>query len=216
MVTSASGQSWIVAETSQKLPRQWSWSVKGQLRTPASSWTWNEGIVDFSARRGWAALPGWSLEGQWRAQWNWPVEGGWTQGWRWALAARWKKDIGDHAVAMRLRHQQGGDWMRPWDRARWRLKAKWTHDLPKGWKLIPSCETFWGAQTLMEGTQRWEAQSFRARLSIDKKVKKRRKITTGYQFQSALRDAGQPVEHTLLLMWQWTLKKRKPPKGGLD
>jgi hypothetical protein len=68
----------------------------------------------------------------------------------------------------------------------------------------------------MEGSQRWEAQSFRARLSIDKKVKKRRKITTGYQFQSALRDAGQPVEHTLLLMWQWTLKKRKPPKGGLD
>ncbi len=206
----------MVAETSQKLPRQWSWSAKGQLRTPASSWTWNEGIVDLSARRGWAALPGLSLEGQWRTQWNWPASGGWTQGWRWALAARWKKQVGDHELAFRLRHQQGGDYMRPWDRARWRLKAKWTHDLPQGWKLVPSCETFWGAQTLIVGTSRWETESFRARLSIDKKVKKRRKITTGYQFQSALRDAGQPAQHTLLLMWQWALKKRKPPKGASD
>ena len=36
--------------------------------------------------------------------------------------------------------------MRPWDRARWRIQGKWTHDLPKGWKVMPSVETFLGTR----------------------------------------------------------------------
>ena len=68
-------------------------------------------------------------------------------GWRWATSVRWKTDVGDHALWMRIRHQFGGAWMRPWDRARWRTAVKWTHDLPSGWKLVPSGELFMGRES---------------------------------------------------------------------
>ena len=41
------GQSWLVVDVGQKLPSDWSWSAKSQLRTPAENmWRWNEGLVD--------------------------------------------------------------------------------------------------------------------------------------------------------------------------
>ena len=41
------GQSWLAVDVGQKLPSDWSWSAKSQLRTPAENmWRWDEGLVD--------------------------------------------------------------------------------------------------------------------------------------------------------------------------
>ena len=124
--------SWLAASVGQNLPADWSWSAAGQLRTAPGAVQWREGIVDLRVGQGLDALPGWSVDGTWRTGWDWPVEGGWTTSWRWATSVKWKKDLGDHSMRLRMRHQFGGPWMRSWDRARWRLQAKWTHDLPDG------------------------------------------------------------------------------------
>ena len=203
--------SWLGLSTGQNLPRGWEWSAEGQLRSSAA--TWNEGLLDVGFERSFDALPGWSLGGQWRTSWDWPPEGGWTTSWRWATSAQWRTDIGDHKVGVRVRHQFGGPWMRPWDRARWRVQAKWTHDLPNGWKLEPSFETFLGPRALTTETGvRLEPVAVRGRLAIDKKLTKRRHLTLGYQAQSAVRSQPSALEHTVLLALDLELKKRKKRK----
>jgi hypothetical protein len=206
-------QGWVSVAAGQNLPRDWEWSAEGQLRTSSSLSRWSEGLVDLGIERAFDALPGWSLGGQWRTSWEWPPEGGWTTSWRWATSAQWRTDIGDHKVGMRLRHQFGGPWMRPWDRARWRVQAKWTHDLPDGWKLEPSVETFLGHRALTTETGiRLEPVALRGRLTLDKKLAKRRHLTFGYQFQSAVHSRPSTPEHTVLLALDLELKKAKRRK----
>ena len=204
-------QGWFSVSAGQNLPRDWEWSAEGQLRSAASRWS--EGLVDLGIERSFDALPGWSLGGQWRTGWDWPPEGGWTTSWRWATSAQWRTDIGDHKMGLRVRHQFGGPWMRPWDRARWRVQAKWTHDLPDGWKLEPSVETFLGPRALTTETGlRLEPVAVRGRLALDKKLAKRRHLTLGYQFQTAVRSHPSIPEHTVLLALDLELKKAKKRK----
>ena len=110
-----------------------------------------------------------------------------------------------------MRHQFGGPWMRPWDRARWRLQAKWTHDLPDGWKVIPSVETFWGADPSLSASP-LAPGAIRGRLAVDKKVAKRRHLTIGYQYQQGVHDHPSRPEHTVLLALDVGLKKVKKRK----
>ena len=98
--------------------------------------------------------------------------------------------------------------MRPWDRARWRLQAKWTHDLPDGWKVIPSVETFWGADPSLSARP-MALGAVRGRLAVDKKVAKRRHLTVGYQFQQGVHAHPDRPEHTVLLALDVGLKKVK-------
>ena len=122
-------------------------------------------------------------------------------------------DVGDHKLGVRVRHQFRGSWMRPWDRARWRVQAKWTHDLPDGWKLEPSFETFLGPRALMtralmtETGVRLEPLAVRGGLAIDKKLAKRRHLTLGYQVQSSVRSQPSTPEHTVLLSLDLDFKK---------
>ena len=203
--------SWLAASVDQNLPADWSWSAAGQLRTAPGAVQWREGIVDLRVGQGLDALPSWSVDGTWRTGWDWPVEGGWTTSWRWATSVKWKKDFGDHSMRLRMRHQFGGPWMRSWDRARWRLQAKWTHDLPDGWKLMPSVETFWGADPSLSSTPLALA-AVRGRLAVDKKVAKRRHLTMGYQYQQGVHDQPNRPEHTVLLALDVGLKKVKKRK----
>ena len=205
--------SWLAASVDQNLPADWSWSAAGQLRTAPGAVQWREGIVDLRVGQGLDALPGWSVDGTWRTGWDWPEEGGWTTSWRWATSVKWKTDFGDHSLRLRMRHQFGGPWMRPWDRARWRLQAKWTHDLPDGWKVIPSVETFWGADPSLSASP-VALGAIRGRLAVDKKVAKRRHLTIGYQYQQGLHDHPNRPEHTVLLALDVGLKKVKKRKRG--
>ena len=103
--------------------------------------------------------------------------------------------------------------MRPWDRARWRIQAKWVHDLPDGWKLEPSVESFLGPRALTtEVGVRLEPVAVRGRLTLDKKLAKRRHLTLGYQVQSAVRSHPSTLEHTVLLALDLELKKVKKRK----
>lgn len=207
--------SWLSASVGQALPHDWDWSLEGQLRTPTEQMRWNEGLIDVGLEKSLDVFPAWSLGGQWRTGWDWPPEGGWTTSWRWATSIRWSQDIGDDKVGLRVRHQFGGPWMRPWDRARWRVQTKWNHDLPDGWKLEPSMETFFGPnQERIESDVLLIPVGFRARLALDKKLSKRRHLTVGYQVQSPLNSAFHSSEHTLLLSWDLELKKVK--KRQLD
>ena len=205
--------SWLAASVDQNLPADWSWSAAGQLRTAPGAVQWREGIVDLRVGQGLDALPGWSVDGTWRTGWDWPEEGGWTTSWRWATSVKWKTDFGDHSLRLRMRHQFGGPWMRPWDRARWRLQAKWTHDLPDGWKVIPSVETFWGADPSLSASP-VALGAIRGRLAVDKKVAKRRHLTIGYQYQQGVHDHPNRPEHTVLLALDVGLKKVKKRKRG--
>lgn len=100
--------------------------------------------------------------------------------------------------------------MRPWDRARWRLQGRWTHDLPNGWKVMPSAETFLGKTWVStEAGTRLEPMALRGRLMIDKKVTKRRHLVFGYQWQSTLGSFPSWREHTLLMALDVDLKKAK-------
>ncbi len=205
---SASGQSWLVVDVGQKLPADWSWSAKSQLRTPAENmWRWDEGLVDVGLTKSLDAVPGLAVTGQWRTGWQWPQAGGWTMGWRWATSARWKTDVGDHALGVRIRHQFGGAWMRPWDRARWRAAVKWTHDLPSGWKLMPCGELFLGREGGELAPQAW-----RGRLSVDKKLSKRRHLVLAYQAQAPIQGKPEVTEHTVILALDVALKKVKRQK----
>lgn len=203
--------SWLAASVGQNLPADWSWSAAGQLRTAPGAVQWREGIVDLRVGQGLEALPGWSVDGTWRTGWDWPLEGGWTTSWRWATSVKWKKDLGDHSMRLRMRHQIGGPWMRSWDRARWRLQAKWTHDLPDGWKVIPSVETFWGVEPSLS-ERPLALAAVRGRLAIDKKVAKRRHFTVGYQFQQGVHAHPDRPEHSVLLALDVGLKKVKKRK----
>ena len=203
--------SWLAASVDQNLPADWSWSATGQLRTAPGAVQWREGIVDLRVGQGLDALPGWSVDGTWRTGWDWPLEGGWTTSWRWATSVKWKKDLGDHSMRLRMRHQFGGPWMRSWDRARWRLQAKWTHDLPDGWKVIPSVETFWGADPSLS-ERPLALAAVRGRLAVDKKVAKRRHLTVGYQFQQGVHAHPDRPEHSVLLALDVGLKKVKKRK----
>ena len=203
--------SWLAASVDQNLPADWSWSAAGQLRTAPGAVQWREGIVDLRVGQGLDAFPGWSVDGTWRTGWDWPAEGGWTTSWRWATSVKWKTDFGDHSLRLRMRHQFGGPWMRPWDRARWRLQAKWTHDLPDGWKVIPSVETFWGADPSLSSSP-LALGAVRGRLAVDKKVAKRRHLTMGYQYQQGVHDHPNRPEHTVLLALDVGLKKVKKRK----
>ena len=100
--------------------------------------------------------------------------------------------------------------MRPWDRARWRIQGKWTHDLPKGWKVMPSVETFLGTCWVSsEAGNRSEPTALRGRLMVDKKWTKRRHVVFGYQWQSILNSFPRWHEHTLLVSMDLDLKKVK-------
>lgn len=206
--------SWLAASVGQNLPADWSWSAAGQLRTAPGAVQWREGIVDLRVGQGLDALRGWSVDGTWRTGWDWPLEGGWTTSWRWATSVKWKTDFGDHRLRLRLRHQFGGPWMRPWDRARWRLQAKWTHDLPDGWKLLPSVETFWGADPGLSASP-LALVAIRGRLAIDKKLARRRHLTLGYQFQQGVHAHPDRPEHTVLLALDVGLKKVKKRKSDV-
>ena len=209
--------SWLAASVDQNLPADWSWSATGQLRTAPGAVQWREGIVDLRVGQGLDALPGWSVDGTWRTAWDWPAEGGWTTSWRWATSVKWKTDFGDHSLRLRMRHQFGGPWMRPWDRARWRLQAKWTHDLPKGWKVAPAVEGFWGRKTLFSEGALWlEPSAIRGRISFDKKVAKRRHVVVGYQVQSPVMAHPDAIEHTVLLSLEMSLKKPKSRRPKED
>lgn len=103
--------------------------------------------------------------------------------------------------------------MRPWDGARWRVQAKWSHDLPDGWKLEPAFETFLGPRTLStESGLRLEPVALRGRLAMDKKLAKRRHLTLGYQVQSAVHSQPSSPEHTVLLALDLELKKLRKRK----
>ena len=201
-----SPQSWVALSTGQNLPHDWSWSAAGQLRTSPGALQWSEGIVDVGVGRSFDRLSGWSVDGTWRTGWDWPPEGGWTTSWRWATSLKWRTKVGDHSLRIRARHQFGGPWMRSWDRARWRLQVRWTHDLPDGMKLIPAVETFWGREG---GVQ---PAAVRGRLSLDKKLSKRRHVTLGYQFQTGIQSHLDVAEHTVLLSCDLALKKVKKRK----
>ena len=203
-------QSWTAASVAQKLPCDLDWSVQGQLRTRPNELGVGVGMTDVGV--GWSpdALPGWSLDGTWRTRWEIPVEGGWTTSWRWATSVKWKTSVGDHNLRFRLRHQFGGAWMRPWDRARWRLQGRWTHDLPKGWKVMPSAETFLGTRWVSgEAGTHLEPMALRGRLVVDKKLTKRRHLAFGYQWQSTLNSFPSRHDHTLLMALDLGLKKAK-------
>lgn len=206
-------QSWLATSVSQKLPHELDWTAQGQLRTLPGEFNLGEGMVDLGM--GWSpdVLSRWSVDGMWRTGWDFPAEGGWTMGWRWATSVKWKTSFGDHDLRVRVRHQFGGPWMRPWDRARWRIQGKWTHDLPQGWKVIPSVETFLGPRFLStELGARLEPMALRGRLLVDKKWTKRRHVVFGYQWQSELNSFPRWREHTLLVSLDLDLKKAKRRK----
>ena len=206
-------QSWSATSVSQKISHGLDWAAKGQLRTRNGEFAVGEGIVDLGL--GWSpeVLSSWSVDGTWRTRWELPVEGGWTTGWRWATSVKWKTSLGDHDLRFRLRHQFGGPWLRPWDRARWRLQGKWTHDLPKGWKIMPSAETFLGTRWIStEFGGRLAPMALRGRLMVDKKVTKRRHLLFGYQWQSTMNSFPIWHEHTLLFSLDLAFKKVKAPR----
>ena len=210
-------QSWTAASLDQNFGSDWSWMATGQLRTPMSVARWNRGIVDLRLGRSWSAVPNWSLDGTWRTGWEWPQEGGGTTTWRWATSLKWKKNVAKHKLRLRLRHQFGGAWLRSWDRARWRVQAKWTHDLPKGWKVVPAVEGFWGRKTLFSEGALWlEPSAIRGRISFDKKVAKRRHVVVGYQVQSPVMTHPDVIEHTVLLSLEMSLKKPKSRRPKVD
>ena len=97
--------------------------------------------------------------------------------------------------------------MRPWDRARWRAAVKWTHDLPSGWKLVPSGEFFLGR----EGGE-LVPQAWRGRLALDKKLSKRRHLVLAYQAQAPIQGMPDVTEHTVILALDVALKKVKRQK----
>jgi hypothetical protein len=209
-------QGWFAVSAGQNLPRAWEWSTEGQLRS--SQGRWSEGVLDLGVARSFDALQGLALSGQWRTGWDWPPEGGWTTSWRWATSAQWRADVGEHKLGIRVRHQFGGPWMRPWDRARWRFQVKWTHDLPRGWKLEPALESFLGPSFVAgEGALDLQPVALRGRLTADKKLAKRRHLTFGYQLQSGRPNSSPDLEHTVLLALDLELKKvKKRKKDGPD
>ena len=97
--------------------------------------------------------------------------------------------------------------MRPWDRARWRTAVKWTHDLPSGWKLVPSGELFFSQEGGQLATQAW-----RGRLAVDKKLSKRRHLVVAYQAQAPVQGRPEVTEHTVILAMDVALKKVKRQK----
>lgn len=201
---------WLNLSTNQNLPDGWGWSADGQLRTFSGQARWSEGILDVGMERSIQAMPGLSLGGQWRTAWEWPLGGGWTTSWRWATSVRWKMKVGDHRLSARFRHQFGGPWMRSLDGARWRVQAKWTHDLPEGWKIEPAMEVFWNPQQRqpeMEVEQR--PVSLRGRIMFDKKLAKRKHLKLGYQVQNALNVHPSQQEHAVLLALDLEMKKRR-------
>lgn len=98
--------------------------------------------------------------------------------------------------------------MRPWDRARWRASLKWTHDLPSGWKLVPSGEFFLGRKG-----QQLSPQAWRGRLALDKKLSKRRHLRVAYQAQAPIQGRPDVTEHTVILAVDLALKKVKRQKN---
>ena len=203
---------WLSVGTEQKLPNDWFWSASGQSRTATEAVQWREGIVDVRLGNGLTALPGWSLDGTWRSGVEWPAEGGWVASWRWATSVKWRRDIGDNRIQLRMRHQIGGPWLRPWDRARLRMQVKWSQDLPEGWKVIPSIESFFGPQNSLTSSRNLGLMALRGRVVLDKKVTKRRHVAVGYQFQSGVRTRRQIQEHTMLMTLDLGLKKVKSRK----
>ena len=201
----ALGQSWTGISVAQNLRRDWAWSMEGQLRS--GSWSLEEGLIDASVSKDVDAVQGLDVSGQWRTAWSFPADGGWTTSWRWASSAQYKVAIGKDDVSIRLRHQWGGDWMRPWDQAKWRARVKWSHDLPDGWKFVPSAEGFWGRATHgVLGGPDLEVLALRGRLDVDKKLAKRRHLLVGYQVQTNPRTFTS-VEHRVILSFDVDLKK---------
>ena len=84
---------------------------------------------------------------------------------------------------------------------------KWTHDLPSGWKLVPSGELFVGR----EGGQ-LSPQAWRGRLAVDKKLSKRRHLVVAYQAQAPIQGKPDVTEHTVIVALDVALKKVKRPK----
>lgn len=193
------GQGWLGVDVGQRLPHGWSWGSEAQWRTPDGLAAFNEVVWDVGLKRKVDAVKGLSVDAQWRTGWEQPPSGGMQTSWRWATSARWKTDVGDHELALRLRHQFGGPWLRSWDNARWRAQLAWTHDLPKGWKLEPSVEAFMRFSPA-------GGQALRARLMLDKKLSKRKRLSAGFQSQHA--PGEQPVQ-TVIVAYAWSLKKWK-------
>ncbi|MDA0729443.1 MAG: DUF2490 domain-containing protein [Bacteroidetes bacterium] len=203
----AFGQAWTGGSVAQKFRNDWSWSTEGQLRSDA--WRVQEGLIDAGVSRAVDAVHGLDVSGQWRTAWSFPMDGGWKTSWRWATSAQYKVSFGKDDASIRFRHQWGGDWMRPWDEAKWRARIKWTHDLPDGWKLVPSAEGFWGRSThgSLNGPD-LEMRALRGRLDVDKKLDKRRHLVVGYQWQTNPQTFAS-VEHRLILSLDVDLKKPK-------
>ena len=88
--------------------------------------------------------------------------------------------------------------MRPWDRARWRLQGKWTHDLPNGMEGHAFGRDVLGDALGFERSRNAsEPTALRGRLVVDKKWTKRRHLAFGYQWQSTLNSFPSWHEHTL-------------------
>ena len=196
-------QGWLGVDLGQSLRNDWAWGMSTQIRSESAALGFNEVVSDASVRRTFDAVDGLAVDGQWRTGWEAPLEGGLLTSWRWATSVRYKHKVGDDALVFRVRHQWGGPWMRAWDNARWRTQLRWVHDLPKGWKAIPSLEGFF---RMAEGG----SQALRARIVLDKKLSKRRHISCGAQWQTS---PSGPSTTTVLCTYDWTLKKPKKPQG---
>jgi len=205
-------QTWAGVKVSQNLPRDWSWSAEGQSRTAMGRW--EETVLDLAAERSFDAVDGLALGGQWRTAAGRPLGAATAWSWRWATSLSYGIEVGDHTLNLRARHQVGGEWWRPWDAAKWRLKATWKHDLPDGWKVLPSVEGFWGTAThgVVTGPSH-EFAAVRAQVAVDKKWAKRRHLVAGYQVQGDPRCAT-PVEHRLVVSVEVDLKKVKKRKAS--
>ena len=132
---------------------------------------------------------------------------------RGAITAKYKKGVGENSsVSIRLQGQTGHKGTRPpgqgleFSQAA-RTKLTYYHKLSKKYRLSVSGEAFFRP---LYNTYEWS--DIRGRLSVRKKVAKRKYLTIGYQVESPRGGPDPWVEHVLICNFGLEKKRRKSDK----
>ena len=130
-----------------------------------------------------------------------------------ATNARYKKGLGDKAsISIRLQYQSGHKGIRTpgegldFSKAA-RTKLTYYHKLSKKYRLSVSGEAFFRP---LYNTYEWS--DIRGRISVRKKVAKRKYLTIGYQVESPRGGPDPWVEHVLICNFGLEKKRRKSDK----
>ena len=130
-----------------------------------------------------------------------------------ATKARYKKGLGKKAsISIRIQYQSGHRGVRTpgegldFSKAA-RTKATFYYKVTKGYRLSLSGETFF--RPLYDI---YEFSDLRGRISVRKKLSKRKYLTIGYQVESKLDGPDPWVEHAIICNFSAQMKRRKSEK----